>query len=343
MAELNIKQWVETDAGRIPRVATELTAVDRWGAFSARWGIGRMDYRVTPGLYAVGEPDADSHVLVTANYKLTFDTLRAALDGLDAWTMVLDTRGINVWCAAGKGTFGTDEVVSRIKHTRLGEIVKHRRLLLPQLGATGVAAREVKRRSGFAVTFGPVRAADIKPFLEAGMVATREMRRVAFSLPDRLVLVPLEMMQGLKYLGMALALFLVLSGITPDGYSAAAVRGAGLAIMANLLLAYVAGTVLFPILLPWLPGRAFASKGFTLGLAMLVFSFGAGRMGSGYLEMLAWALIVPVVVSFTAMNFTGASTFTSLSGVRKEMRVAVPLQIAGAIAGLALWIVARFT
>jgi acetyl-CoA decarbonylase/synthase complex subunit gamma len=213
---------------------------------------------------------------------------------------------------------------------------------LPQLGATGVAAREVKRRSGFSVTFGPVRAADIKPFIEAGMVATREMRRVTFSALDRLVLVPLAMVQGLKYLGIALALFLVLSGITPAGYSTAAVRGAGPAAVANLMLAYVAGTACFPILLPWLPGRAFAFKGFMLGLVVLAGSFGAGWMGGRYLEITAWALIVPVIVSFAAMNFTGASTFTSLSGVRKEMRIAVPLQIAGAIAGLTLWIVARF-
>ena len=343
MEELDITGWVETDAGRIPRVDTELTAADKWGGFRARVGVGRMDYRITPGLYAIGRPDADSHVFVTANYKLTFDTLRAVLGGLDAWIMVLDTKGINVWCAAGKGTFGTDEVVNRVKHTRLGEIVKHRRLLLPQLGATGVAAHEVKGRSGFSATFGPVRAADIRPFLEAGMVATREMRRVTFSLADRLVLVPLEMVQGLGYLGIAVVLFLALSGITSEGYSPAGLRGTGLAAVANLFLAYMAGTVLFPILLPWLPGRAFALKGFMLGLAMLAVTSGTRWMGSRYLEMMAWALIVPVIVSFAAMNFTGASTFTSLSGVRKEMRVAVPLQIAGAVVGLSLWIAARLS
>ena len=330
-------------AGRVPRVGTELTAADKWGGFRARVGVGRMDYRVAPGLYAIGRPAADSHVFVTANYKLTFDTLRAVLGGLDAWIMVLDTKGINVWCAAGKGTFGTDEVVNRIKHTRLEQIVKHRRLLLPQLGATGVAAHEVKGRSGFSATFGPVRAADIRPFLEAGRVATREMRRVTFSLADRLVLVPLEMVQGLGYLGIAVVLFLALSGITSEGYSPAGLRGTGLAAVANLFLAYMAGTVLFPILLPWLPGRAFALKGFMLGLAMLAVTSGTRWMGSRYLEMMAWALIVPVIVSFAAMNFTGASTFTSLSGVRKEMRVAVPLQIAGAVVGLSLWIAARLS
>ena len=38
------------------------------------------------------------------------------------------------------------------------------------------------------------------------------------------------------------------------------------------------------------------------------------------------------------MNFTGASTFTSLSGVLREMRVAVPAQIVAGALGLVLWL-----
>ena len=66
----------------------------------------------------VGAPDADSPVLVTANYKMTVDLLRRELAGLNAWLLVLDTRGINVWCAAGKGTFGTGEVIRREREKR---------------------------------------------------------------------------------------------------------------------------------------------------------------------------------------------------------------------------------
>ena len=98
-----------------------------------RWGIGRMLYRVEPGLYAVGRPDPQSPVLVSANYKLSFDRLRRQLGGWDAWILVLDTKGVNVWCAAGKGTFGTDELVGRVESCRLAEVVAHRRLIVPQL------------------------------------------------------------------------------------------------------------------------------------------------------------------------------------------------------------------
>ena len=109
---------VDTPAGRVPRIATELRRQDRLGALKVRLCIGRMDYGVGPGLYAVGNPSADSPVLVSANYKLSFDRLRRELGGLDLWIMVLDTRKINVWCAAGKGTFGTEEIVGRLEANR---------------------------------------------------------------------------------------------------------------------------------------------------------------------------------------------------------------------------------
>ena len=51
-----------------------------------------MRYSVAPGLYAVGAPDRESDVLVTANYKLSFDTLRRELKGFNAWVLVLDTK-----------------------------------------------------------------------------------------------------------------------------------------------------------------------------------------------------------------------------------------------------------
>ena len=130
-----------------------------------------MHYAVDPGLYAVGNPDGESPVLVTANYKMSFDMLREALPNRNAWILVLDTKGINVWCAAGKGTFGTTELVNRIASSGLPRIVSHRELIVPQLSGPGVAAHEVKRLSGFKVIYGPIRAADLPNFLDRGFKA----------------------------------------------------------------------------------------------------------------------------------------------------------------------------
>jgi acetyl-CoA decarbonylase/synthase complex subunit gamma len=305
-----------------------------------------MRYQVEPGLYAVRHPTPDSPVLVTANYKMSFDRLRSQLAGRDAWVLVLDTRGINVWCAAGKGTFGTDEIVRRAEAVRLAEVVSHRTLVAPQLGAPGVSAHQVQRRSGFRVVYGPVRAEDLPAFLDAGMKATPEMRRVRFPLSDRVALIPMELVIWSKYIMFIMAAFLVLAGLGPGIYSPMRAMTIGLRCAALLLGAYLAGAVLTPILLPWLPGRSFSSKGAWAGLsfALVVAGYAWARPGlfENQLTAVSWFLIIPAVASFLGMNFTGSSTYTSLSGVRREMRVALPIQAVCAVTGLGLWLAGRF-
>ncbi len=337
-----ITGWIDTEAGKIPRVSTTLTRADRWGAFRVRWAIHRMDYKVEPGIYGVGNPNRDSVVLVSANYKLSFDVLRRELIGLDAWIMVLDTKGINVWCAAGKGTFGTAEIVNRIKLTGLEKLVEHRKIILPQLGAPGVAAHEVKKLSGFSVIYGPVRAPDILPFLEAGMVASREMRQVRFTFYNRLLLVPVEVVNGLRYLFLVILVFFVLAGLSKAGYSGSMAVDTGIRSTLNLLFAYLAGAVLGPLLLPWLPGRSFSLKGFFPGMVLFIVLFLTKFGGESSIEVIAWMVLIPAISSFMTMNFTGASTYTSLSGVKKEMRVALPFQIIAGVTGIGLWIAGRF-
>ena len=134
---------------------SELTLADRFIHFLIRLGINRSKYRVDPGLYALGNPIVDSPVFVTANYALSFDALRTSIAPIDCYILVLDTKGINVWCAAGKGTFGTEELENRINVTSLDQVVNHRKLILPQLGAPGVAAHEIKTNTGFHIGFHP--------------------------------------------------------------------------------------------------------------------------------------------------------------------------------------------
>ena len=288
---------------------SELTTRDRLDHFLTRWGYKRSDHRVQPGLYALGSPSPDSPVLVTANYTLSFDALRSAVPGLDAFILVLETYGINVWCAAGKGTFGTDELVRRIEVTELERVVNHRTLIVPQLGATGISAHQVSRRSGFRVKYGPVRAADLPAYLERGQ-ATPEMRRVRFPLWDRMVLIPVELVHYSVPMLLAALLLGVLTG--PLWGLAAAV-------------AVLAGVAAFPILLPWLPSREFAVKGWVLGiLAALPFAAGAWGQGASAawvrgLGAMALLLAMPPVPAFIGLNFTGSSPIASPSGVRLEM------------------------
>ena len=251
-----------------------------WARFACVLGMGRMNYRVQPGLYALGRPTPESLVLVSANFKLSVDHLRTAVRGLDAWILVLDTHGINVWCAAGKGLFGTDEVVRQVERAGLSSRVSHRTLVLPQLAAPGVAAHDVRRRTGFRVVYGPVRAADIPAFLAARMTATPEMRQVRYDWRDRAVLIPVEVVTGARYPVAAAIVLALLALFVPRGVIARerGVRRATAAAAGLTSVAFLAGTVLGPLLLPWLPGRAFALKGAVLGLAVaLALAVAGGR------------------------------------------------------------------
>ncbi len=334
--------WLDTPLGTIPQITAKLSSADRQGRWAMRWGIGRDRYQVTPGIYAIGTPDVSSEVLVSANYKLSFDHLRSALGKISAWILVIDTKGVNVWCAAGKGTFGTQEIVRRVKQTRLESLVSHRRLILPQLGAPGVAAHLVAKDCGFKVCYGPVRAKDLPAFLAAARTATPEMRRVHFGLWDRTILTPVEITILRKQILIAALILFLLGGIGPEifSFSAAFSRG-GTAVLAGFS-GLLAGSVLTPILLPWLPGRAFALKGIWPGLACAILFGGNFLTEVGPLNQAALLFEVTAISSYTAMNFTGSSTYTSPSGVEKEMRLAIPAQLAGIVLALTLWIWSAF-
>jgi acetyl-CoA decarbonylase/synthase complex subunit gamma len=269
--------------------------------------------------------------------------LRHDLPRLDAWLLVLDTKGVNVWCAAGKGTFGTAELALRIRVSGLDRVVEHRELILPQLGGPGISAHEVKKLSGFKAVYGPIRAQDVPLFLTAGRKATPEMRRKTFTLRERTVLIPVELMAALKVLVFLVPAFFLMGGLGGGGTFWNNAWTHGLFAAAALVLSLVMGAVLTPLLLPYLPGRAFSVKGLFLsiwGVLLLLIFFAGGNIT--WPERVAWALIIPALTAYLAMNFTGASTYTSLSGVRKEMRWAVPVEIAGGVVGLALWLVSIF-
>lgn len=330
---------LETAVGTVFRAAASWSREDFWGMVRSRSGAYRMRYTVPPGLYAAGDPSRDSDVFVTANYKLSFDILRRELAGMNAWVLVLDTKSINVWCAAGKGTFGTDELVNRIGSVRLAELVAHRRLILPQLGAVGVNSAEVRKRTGFRVSFGPVEARDIPAYVAAGYVKTPEMRTIRFPLAARLVLTPMELNPALrKYPWFALAVLLIF-GMQPSGILFRDAWNGGLPFLLLGLAAVFAGAFATPVLLPYVPFRSFALKGLVTGTAVLAAAdlFAGPALFSNGLLRLAAYLLIPVLTSYIALQFTGSTTYTGMSGVKKELRFAVPAYFAAS--GLAALLV----
>jgi hypothetical protein len=101
---------------------------------------------------------------------------------------------------------------------------------------------------------------------------------------------------------------------------------------AAFLAAMLAGLVAFPILLPWLPTRDFSSKGFILGgfvavpfAVLSVFNPGETAWWQQAIGAVSLVLIATSVTAFLALNFTGSTTFTSRSGVRREMFAYIPV------------------
>ena len=336
-----VADFVESPVGPVPRLPTRLTWRDSVGTVRARLGMWRNDYRVAPGLYCVGRPDRRAPVLVTANYKLTLDSLRENLDGLAAWILLLDTRGVNVWCAAAHQTFGTAELLHRLAHCRVDQLVEHRRLIVPQLGAAGVTALRIRKESGFTVVWGPLRAADLPSFLAGDGHAAGQARELTFTLRERLALVPVELTLALKPVLLLLAGIFLWSGLGPGTFSLAAAVARWLPAALALLIGLLAGAVLVPLLLPWLPFRAFYLKGIVvaLPLAGLFLRFAGNRP----MEQAALLSMCVAVSSCAAMNFTGATPYTSPSGVEKEMRRGIPLQVVLALAAMLLWLLGAFS
>jgi hypothetical protein len=301
----------------------------------ARLGQNRNGHRVTPGIYSLGSPGPSSPVIVTANYTLSFDAVRSSLDGIDAFILVLDTKGINVWCAAGKGTFGTSELVNRINRTGLASVVHHRRIVLPQLGAPGVSAHDVHKETGFHVEYGPVRAHDLPLFLKDNE-ATPEMRTVRFSARDRIVLIPVELRSVLVPAIIGAIVLWLIGGWLPA---------------TAVIVPVAAGAVLFPILLPFLPTVDFSTKGFILGFIVAVpLAFAA--LLSGIPIAPPWAvitavisllLVIPALTAYLALNFTGSTPYTSRTGVRKEIYSYVPVMTGAGLIGSTFALVVGLT
>jgi hypothetical protein len=337
-----VEKEIDSPVGKIRVIKTELNKKDKLDGYKVRWGINRNNYKVSPGLYAIGNPDSKSNVLVTANYKLTLDKLRVELSHLNLCIVILDTKGINVWCAAGKGTFGTTELIGRIRKVQLNKVVEHNKIILPQLSAPGVSAHVVTKMSGFKVIYGPIRAKDIREYLKEGLKASEAMREVKFNLMDRLVVTPIEIVHILKNLPIIYFIYLILNIARPEEiHFGIVVNNAFLNSMPYFSALFI-GAFLFPILLPYIPFNAFSLKGMLLGLIWSTISIGFGdffKYESNMLVYIGNTLIITSIITFLGLNFTGSTTYTSLSGVKLETKWATIGTGAASLVGVFLIVI----
>jgi NAD-dependent dihydropyrimidine dehydrogenase PreA subunit len=132
------------------------------------------------GLIKLGNPGRNSPVFLTGNYHLTVQRVKRALKDRNAYLLVANSRGINVWCAAAGGLFTNHDVISVLKTSGIEEYVDHRNVILPQLAAAGVEHKIIREKTGWKVTWGAVYARDIPAFIKNEFKKTPQMREVEF-------------------------------------------------------------------------------------------------------------------------------------------------------------------
>lgn len=243
-----------------------------------------------PGLYAIGQPTPDAPVLVTGNYDLTVRRLLRDTQGIDAYLLVVNSNGINVWCAAGGGHITSDKIIAAMRSSRLNDVVAHRRLILPQLSATGVDGSRIEEETGWKVWWGPVYSKDIPAYLETGLEKIDSTRWVHFPLLNRL-----EMAVGMwGFWGLLLGLALLLFNR----------RVLWMGLGASLFYYLVSGAFF-----PWLPGRDGFRKGLFLALVSvaLTLAIGLGAAGWDVLRVLNMALGLAALAVFAAADYQGGT------------------------------------
>jgi ubiquinone/menaquinone biosynthesis C-methylase UbiE len=302
----------------VPEVSAKPTFGDRLADVAAYLSLYMTFLRVEPGLYRVGAPGSDAPLFVTANFTLTFNLVRRALRGLDAYLLVIDTRGINVWCAAGGNKFSTREVALSWRAFRVAEAPHRRPAVLPQLAATGVAKHVLGRDYGIAAEYGPVYARDIGSYVGGGYRKTREMGRVDWGLAKRLEVTWFFALMNAA--AVALPLAFVHRLYSPLAVAAAA--GISFAIGA---------------LFPWLPTRLYAVKGLVAGalvaLPLLWYKWSAGAGAEG---LARWGIYLAFAAILLGMEFSGNTSVSSPSRVRQEFKPALVILAALAVAFVVL-------
>jgi hypothetical protein len=332
-----IKGWINIKDIKVAVIDNKLQFKDFLGTLKVRLGVNRYEYKIPTGLYAVGSVDENSPVLVTSNYKLSFDTLRKELDESGHWILVLDTNGINVWCAAGKGTFSTRELIYQIHKCELDKVVNTKRVILPQLGASGIEAYLLRKYTKFSAIYGPVRSEDILDFIKNKFTATEQMRSVTFTIKERLVLTPLEFFLNMKYIAIFI-LFFILSNFLKGSESLVLSTTLN---TTTILFGNFIGSVIFPLLLGVLPFRSFVLNGGILGViysGLIVYNSDFFMLSKNPLSSTGIFILLSVFISYISFNFTGSTTFTSFTGVKKEAKIFIPLATILAFLGFILYI-----
>jgi acetyl-CoA decarbonylase/synthase complex subunit gamma len=295
----------ESVRNTIAPLPIHFTLMDYGKAFIAWIFLFMRTFTVRPGLYHIGELDEEAPVLVTGNCFLTVFLLARRLRHKRIRLLIIDTRGINVWCSASKGQFSANEIVEKAAQCDLLTGKGRIKMVLPKFSLSGVNLDEL-RKNGIVPTIGPLYAKDVPAFLQKEKLRNQTDDVVHFGLRSRAFTALPTAIQFFYYF---LGAYVISLGYVIPGM-----------IWIATGLAFI-----YPVLFPWLPGRLFSIKG--LSLALLVSILNLLIHYGSVTEQLPLTIFIFATSVFIALSYTGNSAVSNYTSVRKETARFLPVVV----------------
>jgi len=126
--------------------------------------------QVQPGIYEINGPNADSPVLVTTNFSITYFSVANEVEGsgLPAWLLVADAEGMSVLTAWAAGKFDAERIAKSVKQFGIADKINRKRIVLP--GHVAMLSGELEEElPGWDIRVGPREAVDLPAFMKQAL------------------------------------------------------------------------------------------------------------------------------------------------------------------------------
>lgn len=151
-----------------------VNSIEKWKnlvLFTLRQNIytdPQVPMQVEQKVYKIGEPTADSPLLITTNFSLTYFIVSGEVENskVPSLLAVMDCEGLSVLTAWAAGKFTATKIAQFIKDSGIGDQVKNKELIIPGQVAILSGALEEKL-DGWKITVGPREANALPTFLKS--------------------------------------------------------------------------------------------------------------------------------------------------------------------------------
>ncbi len=300
---------------------------------------GQTDHiPIEPGIYQSGNPNENSPIIVTANYVYTYIKVMRALKGIDSWVLCLDSRGINVWCAARGNNFGNKQLIEAVKTTGIANITNKKTIIVPQLSAGGIATPLIKAEAPdfpFNVVYGPVWAKFLPKYLEERPARKPDKMKLAkFTISHRFraEITHTTFLLRKIFLWPSIAIILLFTGLSFIN----PVWITQLLIVGEIWLWIIIANALIAIFFPITKfTRKFINKGIIFGVInVLLFGGISWLFHYSLLSILLSSIFYFWLAFFSTMSFSGYTMATSPREIQDEYPIFSKINMILLIIGL---------